>query len=276
MASIGKKLSKVRKEKGLSVEDVAHSTHIHANIIHKIEEDDFSNFASTSYAKSFLKQYGSYLEVDVKDAVTALDRGTAEIIERPGVETMVGGIKQRIERSNSIRPARTKRARRPRVEKPGGAPVFLSFILVVLILSIGVFYYLGYQASSSEEFQNKLEESIAKTGLISETQNGSDLAASDPKKSTIERNPLKVETPASGGTHSPSSRSDELLSVDFDTDTTGKPKVSAPNLPKPAQTDHPAKLRPAGTDPVGKRPEQAIIRAIPVPEPRQPPSVSGN
>ncbi len=280
MASIGKRLSKAREEKGQSIEDVAHVTHIHSTIIREIENDDFSNFASTGYAKSFLKQYGNHLDVDVSDAIAGLERGTAEAVGRPEVDTMVAGVKEKIERSSLFRPVKAKRMRRPRVEKPGGAPVFLSFILVVLILSIGVFYFLGYQASSPEEFKDKLEESISKTGLISDKASSSELAATNAGTGAIERNPLKVdkpetESPAPAGTTPPPSRSDELLSVDFNDGpiTAGKTNPRVPLPPKPAGTDQPAVLRPAGTDPVNKRPEAPILRAIPVP---QPPTVPAN
>jgi len=293
MASIGKKLNEAREAKALSVEDVAHSTRINAGIIRKIEEDDFSNFASTGYAKSFLKQYGKHLDVDVSDAVAALDRGETEIIGIAKVDTIEEGIQQRIERPNNPRPAKPKRVRRRPVEKPGGAPVFLGFVLVVLILALGIFYYHGYQANSPEELKTDLANSLSKVGITSKDSAGNDLTKADSVVPVIEKNPLrkgenktlpavkpapvtliKEEKPKVGQIGKtekiPPSRSRELPSVDFNEGpiTAGDMSNRVPVvLPKPDNADQPAVLRPAGTDPVAKRKERTIIRAIPVAEP---------
>ncbi|MCP5551604.1 MAG: helix-turn-helix domain-containing protein [Akkermansiaceae bacterium] len=51
--TIGVRLRNARRAKGQSIEDVSHATRIHANYIRGLEHDDYSGFASTTYAKSF-------------------------------------------------------------------------------------------------------------------------------------------------------------------------------------------------------------------------------
>ncbi|MCK5923278.1 MAG: helix-turn-helix domain-containing protein, partial [Methylococcales bacterium] len=274
-----------------------HETRINANVIRKIENDDLSGFPSTGYAKSFLKQYGSFLDVDVSKAIESLDRGEIEILDKPAVDTMVSGVKQKIERTGSFRPGKVRRVRRNKVEKPGGAPVFLGVILVVLVVAIGVFFVLGYRADSSKEFKENVN------GTVAEITSGSISGKEEKKPATvipqIEKNPLarknseeketspenkeegntsaspkpvpvssiETETPVSKA-ETPPTRTGELPNVDFDKSPTtiGKVRIKVPSSPNTSIGDKPAVLRPTGTDPVAKRPEQRILKAIPVPE----------
>ena len=75
MPTIGQKLGKARRSRDLSIEDVAHETRIHPNMILCIEEDDFSHFPSVAYAKSFIRKYSDYLEVDISSEMSALNSG---------------------------------------------------------------------------------------------------------------------------------------------------------------------------------------------------------
>ena len=61
--TIGERLREAREQKSLSIEDVAHATRIHANTLRGLEDDDYSGFASTTYAKSFLNLYARHLEI---------------------------------------------------------------------------------------------------------------------------------------------------------------------------------------------------------------------
>lgn len=65
--SIGKQLMAARVERGLTVEDIAFKTHIPANRLKELENDDFSNFANLTYAKGFLKIYSGYLNLDLSE-----------------------------------------------------------------------------------------------------------------------------------------------------------------------------------------------------------------
>jgi len=305
MPSIGERLSELRQAKGLSVEDVAHRTHIHPNLIRGIEGNDYSNFPSTAYAKSFLRQYSDHLGVDASEAIATLDNGTSNAVGHSEMEAIVKGEGREITRSYQPTPTTgIRKVRRVKVEKPGGAPVFLGVILVVLVLAIGVFYFMGYQADSPEQLKAEMARKFSKTGIFS--RDSSDGKEADANIPIIEKNPLRNAAPptspepAQAGDDDAelprkdvpqkmalseekpdmkaafrnrpgriNSRSRELPKVDFEE---GTPPVDRKLVrlvvpPEAIGADQPAALRPAGTDPSPVHKERPILRAIPVAEP---------
>ena len=148
MATIGQELGTTRREKGLSIEDVAHKTHIHSSTIRSIEADDFSMFPSVAYAKSFIRNYSEYLEVDLADFLE--DLSTSET-DRFSDNELMGEMKDTIKKDSLFRTGKKPLFSRRRPGKPGGAPVFLNFVLAVLIAALVIFYFLGYNAASIDE-----------------------------------------------------------------------------------------------------------------------------
>lgn len=67
MRTIGQQFQNARKERGLSIEDVAFHTRIPAARVMDMENDDLSRFANLTYARGFLKLYAAYLELDLSD-----------------------------------------------------------------------------------------------------------------------------------------------------------------------------------------------------------------
>jgi cytoskeletal protein RodZ len=65
--NIGAKLQAAREEKGLSVEDATRETNIARRYITALEAEDFSQFPAEAYVLGFLKNYGEYLGLDVKE-----------------------------------------------------------------------------------------------------------------------------------------------------------------------------------------------------------------
>ena len=156
MSTIGQKLGKTRYNKGLTIDDVAHETHIHANTLINIEEDDFSGFPSVAYAKSFIRKYSEHLGVDLSHAIEELNSGANS---RLGDNELMGEMKRTIDKDRRFRLKRTPRAfRRP--QKSGGAPLFLNFIFILLISALGIFYFLGYRASSPDEVREEIAKSL--------------------------------------------------------------------------------------------------------------------
>jgi cytoskeletal protein RodZ len=70
--SVGKKLQQARLSKQLSVEEAARVTRIRPDKLIDLEEDNYSNFPSMSYAKGFLMLYARFLGVDVRDFADSL------------------------------------------------------------------------------------------------------------------------------------------------------------------------------------------------------------
>lgn len=159
MPTIGQKLGETRRGKGITVEDVAHETRMHPNMILSIEEDDFSQFPSVAYARSFIRKYSEHLGVDLSSAMEELNSSTTG---RLGDNELMGEMKKTINKDRRFRLERQPKSSRRRPEKPGGAPLFLNFILITLIIALGVFYFLGYRASSVEEAREEIAKGINK------------------------------------------------------------------------------------------------------------------
>jgi cytoskeletal protein RodZ len=70
--SVGKKLQQSRLAKQLSIEEAARVTRIRPDKLLDLEEDNYSNFPSMSYAKGFLLLYARFLGVDVREFAETL------------------------------------------------------------------------------------------------------------------------------------------------------------------------------------------------------------
>jgi len=66
--SAGAMLRETREARGISLEEASRSTHIHVNVLRKIEADDFSSLGMV-YTKGFLKIYAEFLGLDKNDIV---------------------------------------------------------------------------------------------------------------------------------------------------------------------------------------------------------------
>jgi cytoskeletal protein RodZ len=156
MPTIGEKLEETRLRHGYTVDDVAHETRIHPNMIIRIEEDDFSQFPSVAYAKSFIRKYSEHLGVDLGDAMETLNAG----VMRLGDNELMGEMKKTIHKDRRFRLERTPKALRRRSDKPAGAPLFLNLVLGTLIVSLGLFYFLGYNAPTAQKAKEDIARSL--------------------------------------------------------------------------------------------------------------------
>jgi cytoskeletal protein RodZ len=103
--SLGKRLHDARTHRGMNVLDAAFYTRIPADRIRELENDDYSNFANLTYAKSFLKLYASHLSVDISEqlrefSATAANAVPVEYLTPTGTPTLAEIAKQRAEQKN--------------------------------------------------------------------------------------------------------------------------------------------------------------------------------
>ncbi|MCF6311194.1 MAG: helix-turn-helix domain-containing protein [Verrucomicrobiales bacterium] len=165
--TIGETLRKKREQLGWTIEDVAHETRIHANTIRGLETDDYSVFASTTYAKSFLQLYSRHLEVDAEDALNDFGAVARQLNESSRVT--LAPTSSRIEPGEAIRshqsfshntgPAYDKKNNQP-------FPVFLGVAVLLLILIIPTFYFIGKKAKSLEEATTILKDTLSTETVI--------------------------------------------------------------------------------------------------------------
>jgi cytoskeletal protein RodZ len=66
MESPGEKLKTARNEKKLSIDQVSHDTNITTRYIQALEDENYGVFPGEPYVIGFLKNYSSYLELDVQ------------------------------------------------------------------------------------------------------------------------------------------------------------------------------------------------------------------
>jgi cytoskeletal protein RodZ len=73
--SFGQLLTAAREKRGLSLEDAAHETRIPAQRLRYLEAGNFAAFGSMTYARSFIRQYSGFLEVDATAILEELPEG---------------------------------------------------------------------------------------------------------------------------------------------------------------------------------------------------------
>ena len=70
MESLGEKLRNARTEKGLNINQVSRDTNITIRYIEALETENFSVFPGEAYIIGFIKNYSSYLDLDVQKSVS--------------------------------------------------------------------------------------------------------------------------------------------------------------------------------------------------------------
>jgi cytoskeletal protein RodZ len=68
--SLGEKLKTARELKGISHDQVSRETNIASRYLEALESEDFSIFPGEPYILGFLKNYGSYLDLDVQELLS--------------------------------------------------------------------------------------------------------------------------------------------------------------------------------------------------------------
>jgi cytoskeletal protein RodZ len=68
--SLGEKLRNAREEKGLDFDQASKDTKVAIRYLQGLENEDFSGFPGEAYVTGFLRNYGAYLELDVKELLS--------------------------------------------------------------------------------------------------------------------------------------------------------------------------------------------------------------
>lgn len=76
LAQIGPRLRQAREALGLAIDEAAKQAQVPRPVAEALEAEDFSQFPSPVYAKSFLLQYSEFLQVDAKPWLDALAPGS--------------------------------------------------------------------------------------------------------------------------------------------------------------------------------------------------------
>ncbi|MCX7820874.1 MAG: helix-turn-helix domain-containing protein [Brevinematales bacterium] len=87
--SLGEIFKEVRKEKGLTLDEISKETNIPKRYLEAIEDDNLTVFSSETYAIGFISTYCEALEID-KDLVLAQYKRLKKIEEDSPIEALVG------------------------------------------------------------------------------------------------------------------------------------------------------------------------------------------
>jgi cytoskeletal protein RodZ len=68
--SLGEKLKTAREDKGISLDDAGKDTKISIRYLEALEKEDFSGFPGEAYITGFLRNYSTYLDLDVQELLS--------------------------------------------------------------------------------------------------------------------------------------------------------------------------------------------------------------
>jgi cytoskeleton protein RodZ len=85
--SLGKKLRAAREASGITVDDAVYRAKLPRAVVEALEAEDFGFFTSPLYARSFLKQYGDYIGMDVTPWIDDLE--PTSMIDGEAVEAFI-------------------------------------------------------------------------------------------------------------------------------------------------------------------------------------------
>jgi len=85
--NLGKKLRRARESAGLTVDDAVYRAKMPRAVVEALEAEDFGFFTSPLYARSFLRQYGDYVGLDVSPWID--DLVPTALIDGEAVEAFI-------------------------------------------------------------------------------------------------------------------------------------------------------------------------------------------
>jgi len=87
MAELGNTLSRARRARGISLEDVERDTHVSRRYLHALEMEDFAIFPAPVYARGFLRTYSRYLGLNPEELIRVFPNGdlTVDITPLPTI-----------------------------------------------------------------------------------------------------------------------------------------------------------------------------------------------
>lgn len=138
--NIGKRLRRAREGSGLTVDDAVYRAKLPRDVVEALENGDFGYFASPLYARSFLKQYGEYVGVDVAPWID--DLVPTPLIDREAVEAFMEIVKPV--------PAAVPKERK---KETGGGNAMSAMWLIVISGSLvwgGLEFYRMFERKHSE------------------------------------------------------------------------------------------------------------------------------
>lgn len=262
--TIGKRLSKARLARQLTIDEAAYATKMRPDKILALENDDYSRFGSGAYAKSFLLLYARYLHVDISDEIRAIE--TSNEIRVADYQYLSNAPTPEPERlTTSAFPQRPKR------------PSILPLVIIaaaLLISAIAFYVHVTAERLRTDDLSvkppNAVEEPKAEPAPAPEPQPAEPAVKAEPPPAA-ERPAEAPPAPAPAAVPAMPAATPAPLITSITPPATPAPKppiAAAPAVPQPAATPVPA---PAAMPPVERvdgfevRRAEPVVRATPAP-----------
>lgn len=168
--SIGKKLTEAREKKKITLEQAYGHTRIHPDVLKALEADEYEKILSPTYIRSFLKEYASFLGLDVNKIVEEYNKLKPQKLKKPHPE-----IQSKTQKLEIIK----------RLTK-SAAPA----LKWVIILALGIVILRGVFKFA----QNIKQKQLAKQAEV--TQVKTRPAVETTKKRTVSKKPQAQEAPS--------------------------------------------------------------------------------
>ncbi|MBB5033931.1 helix-turn-helix domain-containing protein [Prosthecobacter vanneervenii] len=126
-ATFGQMLTAAREKRGLTIEDAAHETRIPAQRLRYLESGNIAAFGSMTYARSFIRQYSEFLEVDSTSMLEGLPEGVlgGERDYRYLTQSQGQWLREREKPVERITAPASRRVRSIKSPLPAGIAVFV-------------------------------------------------------------------------------------------------------------------------------------------------------
>lgn len=167
---IGKKLRQKRNLLDLSLHDAEHQTRIPRTILHALEKNDWDHFSCSTYARSFLNQYGNFLSVNVNEAL--LDLSPKDPLASIHKLAYLNGKKDHLGKQHNseevfhhLQTYYTPKTQSPNKKSDGSSLLrFMTLIMVsTAIITLSIHFSRQTNATPKKEQSNESSESIAIT-----------------------------------------------------------------------------------------------------------------
>jgi cytoskeletal protein RodZ len=83
MGELGNTLSRARRARGITIEDVERDTHVSRRYLQALENEDYSIFPAPVYARGFLRTYSRYLGLNPEELVRVFPNGNLTVDMTP-------------------------------------------------------------------------------------------------------------------------------------------------------------------------------------------------
>lgn len=191
--TIGQTLRTAREARGLTVLDVSHKTRMPAGRLQQLEDDNFAAFGNMTYARSFLKAYSRFLDVDASAVADAFP--APPLVGPSDYRYLTENLGPWIE--HRVRPFRRETlVKAGRSPLPTLAGMFAVFVIAGVLLGNHLVERHKTDGKSAEG--GKTDVKPARTGQASPAQGGSQVpgSAGDPGNAVPDEQPETVVRPA--------------------------------------------------------------------------------